>query len=262
MKTELQTLLEPVGFAARAEPDLGKKPEIARILVVDSDFSKAAQLEQALPADTFEIIGFATDPGRAIELAQEDRPDIALMDVNILEPHDGIALAQKLKAIGNTAIIFLTAFDDAELLEKASVVAPAAYILKPFEPRNLIAAIRLAYKQLESDQSDEVYFMRDRIFIKDNARFHKLMLDDIRFVEAVGSYIDIFTTHKKLTLTVNLKQFAAKLNHPQFIRVHRSYLVNVDAIDSFEGHTIFIDSHQIPISAANKEFFLRSVRMI
>lgn len=235
-----------------------------KILVVEDEFIVAEEISEVLNLHNFEVVGKASNASDALELVKDKHPDIVLLDIHIEGERDGIEVAHKIREMGNTAIIFLSAFDDKEYLERASEVEPAAYIVKPFEARNLIVAIKLAFKKLEKNPGDEedTFFVEDRIFIKEGNRFNKLMVNTITFVAAVGSYSDIYTNERKITLTLNLKQFYLKLNHPKFIRVHRSYLVNVDAIDSLEGNTIHIGPHQIPVSASHKEEFLKSIRTI
>ena len=235
-----------------------------KILVVEDEFIVAEEISEVLSQNNFEVVGKASNATEALKLAKETQPDIALLDIHIEGERDGIHVAHKLREIGNTAIIFLSAFDDREYLERASEVEPAAYIVKPFEARNLIVAIRLAFKKLvnSQDENEDAFFVEDRIFIREGNKFNKLLVNTIQFAAAVGSYTDIYTRERKITLTLNLKQFYARLNHPKFIRVHRSYLVNVEAIDSLEGNIIHIGSHQIPISASHKDDFLKSIRTI
>ncbi|REE00095.1 LytR/AlgR family response regulator transcription factor [Marinoscillum furvescens] len=235
-----------------------------KVLVVEDEFIVAEEIAQVLDQHEFEVVGKAANAEEALTLARLMEPDIALCDININGDKDGIQLAAELKQISNVAVIFLTAFDDSEYLERASSVEPAAYIVKPFEARNLVVAIKLAFKKLDQQQEepDGAYFVNDRIFIREGHRFNKLLISDIAYVEALGSYCDIYTSDKKITLTLNLKHFMSRLNHPKFIRVHRSYLVNVDAIDSFEGNVIYIGMQEIPISASQKESFMKLIKTI
>lgn len=239
-----------------------------KILVVEDEFIVAEEIIEVLSSQNFEVVGKAANAAMALQLARETHPDVVICDIFIAGEADGIELAHELRQIGRMAIIFLTAFDDAEYLRRASEVEPAAYIVKPFEARNLIVAIRLAFIRLDQSipkaegTEDSTFFARDRIFIKEGSRFVKLMVDDITYVEAVGSYSDIYTRHKKITLTMNLKQFMVRLNHPKFARVHRSYLVHLDAIDSFDVNTVFVAGQEIPISASQKELFLRLIHTI
>ncbi|WP_421871196.1 LytR/AlgR family response regulator transcription factor [Marinoscillum sp.] len=240
--------------------------EKVKILVVEDEFIIAEEIIAVLNQNQFDVVGKARNADAALQIAKEKQPDIVICDINIDGDKDGIELARELRKTGNLGIIFLTAFDDAQYLERASEVEPSAYIVKPFEQRNLIVAIKLAFRNLASANTDEneedAFFVHDRIFIKEGSRFNKLMVDQIDFVEAVGSYCDIYTGNKKITLTINLKHFISKLDHPHFMRVHRSYLINFTAIDSFEGNMVYIGEHKIPISASHKEEFLKLIRTI
>lgn len=236
--------------------------EKVKVMVVEDEYIVAEEISEILRLQGFEVVGSASSAEKAMELADRTQPDVALLDINIEGDVDGIELAKRLLKQQELALIFLTAFDEKIYIDRASGVEPAAYIVKPFESRNLIASIQLAFNKLTQSREDNesTYFIKDRIFIKNGSKFIKLMVEDIVYIEALGSYTDVYTFDKKITLTINLKQFAQKLDHPKFIRVHRSFVVNMEAIDSFEGNTIYIGASKIPISASYKEVFLKSIR--
>jgi DNA-binding LytR/AlgR family response regulator len=237
-----------------------------KILIVEDEWIVSEEIKELLIKNKYDVIGQAEDAESALAIVHESPADIALLDINIKGDKDGIELAQELNQTNTCAIIFLTAFDDKYFLDRAKKVKPAAYIVKPFEERNLKVAIEMAFNNLSEtaveEGHDNPYFVGDQIFIKDNSRFRKILLNDILYVEAVGSYTDIHFTTGKTTLAINLKAFEGKLSDPKFMRVHRSFLINTDKVDEYEGNSIYISQKSIPLSASRKEEFLKRFKFI
>ena len=97
------------------------------------------------------------------------------------------------------------------------------------------------------------------IFIRWSNRYYKLVINDILFIRAHGSYLEIFTREEKFSLALNLSQFIRKNPIAGLIRVHRSYIVNIQALDSFDHEFVYVEQHQIPIGNSFREQFMESV---
>ena len=81
-------------------------------------------------------------------------------------------------------------------------------------------------------------------------------LSSIHYAEADGSYTQVATEEGLLTLAINLKHFESHLDAPNFMRVHRSYVVNLSKVEEYEGNRMFVKSKPIPLSSSYKEAFL------
>lgn len=236
-----------------------------RVLVVEDEWIVSEEVKELLLLSGYEVAGQAAEANDALEILDEKKVDVALLDINIDGDTDGIELAHQILEKHQCAIIFLTAFDDDKFINRAKGVKPAAYIVKPFEERNLKIAIEMAFNNLvESNQKpkEESYIIKDSIFIKDNSRFKKVSIENILFVEAVGSYTEIHTTEGKYTLAINLKHLELNLDHPNFFRIHRSYLINLSQIQEYEGNRVFIGSQTIPISSSHKDEFMNRFKFL
>ena len=97
------------------------------------------------------------------------------------------------------------------------------------------------------------------IFVRKNSRYHKLMVRDIQFIRAHGSYLEIITRDEKFSLALNLSQFIRKNPIEGLVRVHRSYIVNIQSLDSFDHEFIYVEQHQIPIGNSFREQFMEGV---
>jgi DNA-binding LytR/AlgR family response regulator len=100
------------------------------------------------------------------------------------------------------------------------------------------------------------------LFVRKNGRFVKIQLDDIQYAEAAGSYLKLVTHNDEFSLAQNLSQFIRKNPQTKMLRIHRSYLVNLDQIDSFDQSHIFIGSRELPIGASYRSQFLKMIHCI
>jgi PAS domain S-box-containing protein len=116
----------------------------ARILVVEDEAVVALDVQGRLRRLGYEVVGTASSYASALSQAAEARPDLVLMDIALRDGPDGIAAAERLRAELGVPVVFLTAFADAETLDRAKRVSPHGYIVKPFDGRDLRATIEIA----------------------------------------------------------------------------------------------------------------------
>jgi DNA-binding NarL/FixJ family response regulator len=119
-------------------------PPRARILIVEDEHIVALDLQGLLAELGFEAVGHAASAPEAVALANELKPDLALIDINLGGKEDGIDAAQQIKRDIGIPVIYVTAYDDARTLARAQVTEPYGYILKPYQGRELRACIRMA----------------------------------------------------------------------------------------------------------------------
>ena len=118
--------------------------ESARILVVEDEFAVAMELQDRLDGLGYEVVAHELRGQEAVERARETTPDLVLMDVRLDGPMDGITAAQTIRSTQPIPVVFVTAYSDDETLQRATETAPFGYVVKPFEERELYAAIEVA----------------------------------------------------------------------------------------------------------------------
>ena len=242
-----------------------------KILVVEDEIIVAKDISASLEEAGYKIIGIASNSLEAIDLFSTNLPDIVLMDININGEMDGIQTAIAIKDIEDVPIIFLTAFADDLTVERAKKAKPSAYIVKPFNERELHIAINLAISNAATDHnshhtvsegSEVPYVMNDYIFVKNNSRFEKLDINDILYIESAGNYSTIYTEKNRFTLICTLSIMNEKLSRAKLMRVHRSFLINTSKVKAFEENRLFIGEKEIPIGKTHKEEFFKRFRII
>ncbi len=124
-----------------------------RILVVEDEALVAAELQEDLQRMGYEVAGIVSSGDKVVETVASTKPDLVLMDVLLNGGVDGIDAAYQTQAEFNIPIIYLSAYSDEETLRRASVTMPAAYLIKPFNERELAANISLALSSVRSKAS-------------------------------------------------------------------------------------------------------------
>jgi DNA-binding LytR/AlgR family response regulator len=136
------------------------------------------------------------------------------------------------------------------------------YLVKPVLLPRFMKAANKAKEILENAKNQITNVDADYFFIKNQSVLTKVPMKDIQWIEALGDYITIHTTAKKYVLHLTLKAIEPKLPFHKFVRVHRSYIVNLDNISSVEDTTISIGSKLIPIGALYKDNFYGTLNML
>ena len=207
-----------------------------KILIVEDEVLIAEYISELLTDASFNAIKIANTKVAAIQLMEEYKPDVILMDINLNGLNSGIELA-KLKN-KKSSLIFLTGQYDYDLMSKALETNPESYLTKPIKQNDLIAAIQLAV--LKSQMQT--------ITIKDGVNTLKINLDTILYVKSDSNYIDIHTNNKNYSIRMSLEFFLNEVKDSNFIRVHRSYIINKSKVTKVNSSMVFIGFEEIPIS--------------
>lgn len=230
------------------------------ILIVEDESIVRKDIERSLTKLGYNVVAQADNGEKAIELALEHKPEIALMDIMLKGDMTGIEAAGKIKDAINIPVIFLTAYADEATLNKAKITEPHGYILKPFKEIDLHTTIEMALHKHKKEQELRVEneLLRslqsfkadaDYLFVKHQSRLVKLNASDIYFVEALKDYVQVVTKDQKYTIHATMKDVEKKMASKTFQRVHRSFIVNLDKIEAIIGGDLLIqDIHkEIPV---------------
>lgn len=234
-----------------------------KVLIVEDESLIAQQIAECLEENDFEITEIVSTSGLAMRSIKEKRPDVILMDISIKGEEDGIALSRRILQEENFPIVFLTSHTETKIFKEASVLKPSAFLLKPFNEQELPIAIELAF----SNHNKEVItkqrpVLKDSIFVKSGKKFQKIKLEDILYIEAEGSYSKIKTRAGEFIISFNLSQFQEEIDNDLFCRVHRSFIVNLANIESFDLTNVSAGGKSIPISKQFHEKLTRSVKKL
>lgn len=221
------------------------------ILIVEDESIVRKDIERSLIKMGYNVVAQADNGEKAIELATEHKPEIALMDIMLKGEMTGIEAASKIKEIIDIPVIFLTAYADEATLAKAKITEPHGYILKPFKEIDLHTTIEMAMhkhkKEVELKVENDLLrsltaFKSDAefLFVKHHSRLVKLNTSEIYYVEALKDYVQIVTKDHKYTIHATMKDVEKKMPSSLFQRVHRSFIVSLDKIEAIVGGNVVI----------------------
>ena len=164
----------------------------------------------------------------------------------------------------NTRVIFTTAFS--EYAVEGYRVNALDYLLKPFSFEEFVAAAKKAYSWFEIVQQKSIPDIEKTrenvgIFVKSEYKYLHILYDDVLYIEGLKDYVKIYTQDslKPILSLMSLKQLEEDLPFGNFVRVHRSYIINVDKISSINKNRIIIDKKQIPIGETYKKQFMNLI---
>jgi DNA-binding LytR/AlgR family response regulator len=251
-----------------------------KILVVEDEMIIGAKISMHLTTLGYEVTGIIPRGEEALMHVSENQPDIILMDINLKGKMDGVETAAMIQKHVEIPIIYLTANTDDATFNRAKPTRPFAFISKPFKQLDLQRAIELTISRMAENQTGKIeeseksgeningedanasFIMSDRIFVKHKERMVKVFIDEILYIEADRNYSRIFTKTKEYLLATTLKILEDKLPTRQFIRVHRSFMVNLPQIDEVAENHVILQGKTIPLSITAREDLLRRLQTI
>ena len=243
-----------------------------KILVVEDEMIIAAKISMHLTNLGYEVTGILPRGEEALLAVEENKPDIVIMDIRLKGDINGIDTAIRMQKNSDIAVIFLTANADEGTFNKAKAARPYAFISKPYKQIDLQRAIELTISRLVADEnklpesdtgeSGQPFILSDRIFVRQREKMIKIFVADILYIEADRNYCRIFTKTHEYLLCVTLKAIEEKLDSRIFLRVHRSYIVNLSQIDAVAEDHVIINQKAMPVSEGLKEKLLQRIQTL
>lgn len=224
-----------------------------KILIVDDELL-ARRVIRKMISDNFETFTFTTEASNladAISIIENEKPDLIFLDIQLKDKNSFDIFKEIDHNILN--VIFVTAYE--QYAVKAFEVGAKHYILKPIEEDKLVEATNKVYKQLQNNNSD-----LGKISIPYNSDFKIFETTNIKFAKADGAYCKIYLKgSKEEHISKPLNYLEEKLkDHNSFIRVHKSFLINAEFIESIarDKSSLLLNSGEtIPIARSRREEF-------
>lgn len=217
-----------------------------RILITQVDFLHLKQ-ECATPVEAFNYL-------------QKEDVDLIFLDVEMPEM-SGIELIKNLEK--RPIVILITSKENYAV--EAFELNVADYIIKPVTLPRFTKAVSKAKELFDSkDYKVDIKKDKDYIFVRSNSILTKIKLNDITYIHALGDYINIYTSEKdkRYTIHCTLKIMEEKLPVNKFFRLHRSYLVALDHVDTVEDNTAYVGKQYLPIGEPFKKELLRKLNLV
>jgi DNA-binding LytR/AlgR family response regulator len=224
-------------------------------IIIDDDPIFQELLSQYLSKEEIQIKGKFENASLAISFLNKNEVDLIFLDLFMPE----MTGHEFLDTIHPTPQVILTTSDPSFALEsyKFNVVG---YLVKPFT----FASFKKAIDKVTSKMvKDSISFNEsNQIFIKKGNALNSLLKKDILYIECVGDYANIFTEKEKLILHGSMKELENIFTEPEFIRVHRSYIIRLEKVKKIQDDIIEINGNPIPIGKTYKQELYKKLNIL
>lgn len=216
--------------------------ETVNLLIIE-DEELARELLKSYLKDQpgIRVIGECENGFEGVQMINSLKPDLVLLDIQ-MPKITGFEMLQLLDH--KPEIIFTTAYDQYAL--QAFEYNAADYLLKPFSRERLLAAIEKVVQRIGNKDNTAEKIERlgefssgeylDRVVVKDRHKISIIMADQIRYIESLDDYVFIYTDNGRHMKQKTMKYFELNLSPKDFIRIHRSYIVNVSQISEIQQY--------------------------
>lgn len=241
--------------------------EALKILIVEDNTITAMDLRETLEAAGHSVTAVARTFQSALKAVRTSSPDLALIDIELEgSTADGIETAKELLAHHSMPIIYLTANSEPKTFQSAKETLPAAYLLKPFRPDELLLTIELAYHYFQSMlASPNGGPVSGQLFLPIGKGHEMINLNDVLYIEADGAYVKVVLNDKQThTVSTNLGQIALYFRTPNFFRLSRFHLVNLNYIKRLKDNGLVLSDNQtvLTIPAASRKELMKRLTVV
>lgn len=233
--------------------------EITALIIDDEPLARAVIQEYAKKIPSLTIVGECEDAISAHQQLQKNSVDLLFLDIN-MPKLTGIEFLKTLK--NSPAVIFTTAYSEYAL--DGFELNVIDYLKKPFSFERFCKAYFRAEELLLLKQTvlkpETVEKQIDFLFVKSDKKTIKVKISSISYIEGLGDYIKIYLTDKKLVTNLSMKKIESLLPGNQFYRIHKSYIISLDKIESIEGNLVKINNIKLPVGNSYRQSFIKHIK--
>lgn len=237
-----------------------------RILIVEDESLVAMDMERMLTDLGYDLIPNVNSYAAAVEVLDQTKPDLVLLDITLNDTKTGIDLSLLLQQTYKVPFIYVTSHSDKKTIDQALVTKPNGYLLKPFDANDLYTAIEVALSNFAghtaNGQDDSALVCKDALFVKNDKNFVRVEIEEICWIESEHNYLYIISQKGKHIIRSNFRDFQQHVPAAKFIQVHKSYIINLDKVDAFSHTDITINGKEIPLSRMYKDDFFACMKRI
>ncbi len=213
---------------------------------------------------TLSIVGHAYNAFEVLDFLSEHKVDLLFLDIQMPD----LSGLDMLKTLSQPPMVILTTAYSEHSLE-AYDLGVMDYLLKPIKFERFLKAVNrvlelkreAAQPKLAPVQEAVTPAPQDYLFLKDGTAEHKVRLEDIAYVQAYGNFVKVHTVAAQtIVATITMKQLEAALPESAFIRVHKSYIVQVEQLTKLEKESVFVGTTEIPVGAMYKLLLEKRLR--
>jgi DNA-binding LytR/AlgR family response regulator len=233
--------------------------EIKGLIIDDEPLARNVIQEYAKKIPSLTIVGECEDAICAHQLLQNEQVDLMFLDIN-MPKLTGIEFLKTLK--NPPLVIFTTAYSEYAL--DGFELNIVDYLKKPFSFERFCKAFFRAEELLLLKQSvlkpEVTEKQNDFLFVKSDKKTIKVNISEICYIEGLGDYIKLYMTDKKLVTNLSMKKIENLLPVNQFYRIHKSFIISLDKIESIEGNMVKINNTKLPVGNSYRQNFMLHIK--
>jgi two-component system, LytTR family, response regulator len=230
---------------------------ISCVIVDDEPLARSLLKDYVSKVPSLKLLEMCSNPVAAMEYLKQNQVDLLFLDIQMPEI-TGVSLLKILK--NKPLVVFTTAYSEYAL--ESYELDVVDYLLKPITFQRFLQAVERVSTRLQSKVTDTQEKTQQPpstqqpfIFVKDGTKLIKVRWDDILYIEGLKDYVTIHTKQQKIVSLQRLKVLEEQLPSDQFIRIHNSFIVALNAIDSVHKNEVHIGQAQLPISDSYRKSF-------
>lgn len=225
------------------------------IIVDDEPLAREAIQMLVNQFSQLELIGTFNGPEAAENFLEDNKTDLIFLDIQ-MPGINGIEFARSIPK--ETLVIYTTAFS--EFATDSYEVDAIDYLIKPVKADRFAKAVDKASSYLkllnaDNSQNNIQNVTEDYFFVKADRKMFKVYFKNIHYVEGLKDYVVMHTEGQKVITGMNIKTIYDQLPKNLFVRVSKSYVININHVDSVDNNTVYIGKAEIPIGNVYRDFF-------
>lgn len=215
-----------------------------KIVIVEDDSDLANNIAELVTILGYQVSAVFNDSKNCLSFLNDNSVDLVIIDILLKGEETGIELGKAITGSFDVPIVFCSAYTDEQVLQQVKTIKHSGYIVKPFTRQVLKTTIFLA---LNDKFIAPTSTGKDTLHVRDKGYLIPIEFKNILIAEADGLYTKIITAKKSYLIRAILKNVEEQLPSNKFLRVHKSYLVNVDHISSFNSKGVKINDSIVPV---------------
>ena len=211
-----------------------------RIFIAEDNVLISEQLRSVLEELDYTVLEIGFDFMSSVGILSRSNANIAILDIRMHGKNEGFEIAKYINENIYIPIVFLTSYSDVDTLKSASEYNPAGYLVKPFRKEQIFSTLEILTASTKLDEH--------KITLNLGREKRVIQANDILWLMTDDKYVEIQTESKKFVVRASIASFITDNDLTNLERVHRSYAVNPNKIDSMSGSNLSIKGTEIPIS--------------
>jgi DNA-binding LytR/AlgR family response regulator len=228
------------------------------LIVDDNKIARTTIKQLASQVKGLMVVGECPNAMDAYYLLQEHQVDVIFLDIEM----PGMTGLELTKHLGSRRPLIIFTTSKKDYAAEAFDLNVADYLVKPITPVRFLQAVEKATELAESKTEELKFSENEFIFIRDSLIVRRLKVDDVLYAEAMGDYVKLYMPQKFYAIHTSLRAVEEKLPSSKFLRVHRSYVVAINKIDTIQDGALIINGKPVPVADSYRATLNRRMNIL